>query len=312
MRFFFRTAASIVGTAALLGAILALVLHFWPGTDRVTVAAAAVSPVLWAACIALAGVCLLYVRALLRLVLTVAVAAAGIWVQAPLWRGEPAPTGPSLTVLSANIQVGAGDADALAKLVRDNRVDVLAVLEVTAEAAQRIAASSIATDLPHALVRPAALADGTALYSRHPLKSTGTVPGFVMNALTAVATVPGRGDVQLFALHPMPPLDASTWDSELRRIGTLLQGVPEGRPVIALGDYNATYDHVRFRSLLTGGYRDAGQVAGAGWLPTYPTDKLYPPVVGIDHVLLRGLGAASVSGHEIPGADHRAVLARLG
>ena len=69
MRFFFRTAASIVGTAALLGAILALVLHFWPGTDRITVAAAAVSPVLLVACIALAVVCLLYVRALLRLVL---------------------------------------------------------------------------------------------------------------------------------------------------------------------------------------------------------------------------------------------------
>lgn len=312
MRIFFRMVASIVGTTALLGALLALVLHFWPGTDRITVAAAAVSPVLWVACIAIALVCLLYVRALLRLGVVAAVVAAGIWVQAPLWRGEPAPAGPTLTVLSANIQVGAGDVGALAKLVRENRVDALAVLEVTDEAAQRIAASSIAADLPHSIVRPAALADGTALYSRHPLKSTGLVPGFVMNALTAVATVPGRGDVQLFALHPMPPLDPDTWDSELRRIGTLLQGVPEGRPVVALGDYNATYDHVRFRSLFTGGYRDAGQLAGAGWLPTYPTDKVYPPVVGIDHVLLRGLGAAEVTGHEVPGADHRALLARVG
>ncbi|NMD54973.1 MULTISPECIES: endonuclease/exonuclease/phosphatase family protein [Tsukamurella] len=312
MRFFFRTAASIVGTAALLGALLALVLHFWPGTDRVTVAAAAVSPVLWLALVAIAAVCLLYVRALLRLVLVAAVAAAGIWVQAPLWRGEPAPANAGLTVLTANIQVGAGDADALATLVRENRVDVLAVLEVTDEAAQRIAASTIGTDLPHSLVRPAALANGTALYSRHPLASTGVVPGFVMTALTAVATVPGRGDVQLFALHPTPPLDADTWDSELRRIGTLLQGVPEGRPVVALGDYNATYDHVRFRSLLSHGYRDAGQLAGAGWLPTYPTDKGYPPVVGIDHVLLRGLGAAEVTAHDIRGADHRAVLARVG
>ncbi|TWS19624.1 endonuclease/exonuclease/phosphatase family protein [Tsukamurella asaccharolytica] len=312
MRFFFRMAASIVGTAALLGAILALVLHFWPGTDRITVAAAAVSPVLWAACAAIAVVCLLYVRALLRLFLAVAVVAAGIWVQSPLWRGEPAPAGPVLTVLSANIQLGAGDAGTLAKLVRDNRVDVLAVLELTGEGAQRIAASSIATDLPHSLVRPAAGAGGTALYSRYPLASTGVVPGFVLNALTAVASVPGRGDVQLFALHPVPPLDTETWDSELRRIGTLLQGVPEGRPVIALGDYNATYDHVRFRSLLTGGYRDAGQLAGAGWLPTYPTDKTYPPVVAIDRVLLRGLGAASVTGHDVPGADHRAVLARVG
>ncbi|MDO3400315.1 endonuclease/exonuclease/phosphatase family protein [Mycolicibacterium neoaurum] len=309
---FLRTAASIVGTAALLGALLALVLHFWPGVDRVTVAAAAVSPVLWSACTVTAVVCLLYARALLRLVLAAALAAAGIWVQAPLWRGEPAPTDPALTVLTANIQVGAGDAEALAKLVRDNHIDVLAVHEVTDEAAQRISATTITIDLPHALVRPAALANGTALYSRHPLKNTGVVPGFVMTALTAVATVPGRGDVQLFALHPMPPLDVGTWDSELGRIRAVLQGVPEGRPVVALGDYNATYDHVRFRNLLTGGYRDAGQLAGAGWLPTYPTDKTYPPVVGIDHILLRGLGAAAVTAHDVPGADHLALLARVG
>ncbi|TQK30188.1 endonuclease/exonuclease/phosphatase family protein [Arthrobacter sp. SLBN-53] len=308
----FRKAASIVGTAALLGAFLALMLHFWPGADRMTVAAAAVSPVLWVACIAIAVLCLLYVRALPRLALAAALTVAGIWVQAPLWRGEPAPSVPDLAVLTANIQIGAGDVDALAKLVRDNHVDVLAVFEVTDEAAQRISASTIATDLPHALARPAALANGTALYSRHPLKNTGVVPGFVMTALTAVATVPGRGDVQLFALHPMPPLDAGTWDSELSRIGAVLQGVPEGRPVVALGDYNATYDHVRFRNLLTGGYRDAGQLAGVGWLPTYPTDKTYPPVVGIDHILLRGLGAADVTAHEIPGADHRALLARVG
>lgn len=312
MRIFFRPVASIAGTAALLAALLALVLHFWPGTDRVTVAAAAVSPVLWVACIAIAVVCLLYVRALLRLVLTVAVIAAGIWVQAPLWRGEAAPAETSLTVLSANIQVGAGDADALAKLVRENKVDVLAVLELTDDAAKRITASTIGTDLPHSVVRPAALASGTALYSRYPLASTATVPGFTMTALTAVADVPGRGAVQLFAVHPMPPVEPDTWDSELRRIGALLQGVPAGRPVVALGDYNATYDHVRFRGLLTGGYRDAGQLAGAGFLPTYPTDKAYPPVVGIDHVLLRGLGASEVTGHDVPGADHLALLARVG
>ncbi len=309
---FLRTAASIIGTTALLSALLALVLHFWPGTDRVTVAAAAVTPVLWLACTVIAVVCLLYVRAPLRLLVAAALAASGIWVQSPLWRGEPAPAGQTLTVLTANIQVGAGDAEVLAKLVRNNNVDVLAVLEVTDEAAQRISASTIAVDLPHALVRPAALANGAALYSRHPLKNTGVVPGFVMTALTAVAAVPGRGDVQLFALPPMPPLDVGTWVSELGRIRAVLQGAPGGRPVIALGDYNATYDHVRFRNLLTGGYRDAGQLAGAGWLPTYPTDKTYPPVVGIDHILLRGLGAAEVTAHEIPGADHRALLARVG
>ncbi len=312
MRIFIRIAASIAGTAALLGGFVAIAAHFWPGTDRVTVAVAAVSPVLWLACLAIAVVCLLYVRALLRMVLVVVLAVVGVWVQAPLWRGEAAPDGATLTVLTANIQVGRGDIAELAKLVRDNAVDVLAVEEVTPDAAARIAASTIASDLPHSFTRPAQLAYGTALYSRYPLSSTATVPGFALTTLTAVASVPGRGDVQLFAVHPVPPLVAADWADELKKIGALLQGVPAPRPVIALGDYNATYDHVRFRSLLTGGYRDAGQLAGAGWRPTYPTDKAYPAVVGIDHVLLRGLGAADVSAHEVSGADHLAVLARVG
>ncbi|GAA1008155.1 endonuclease/exonuclease/phosphatase family protein [Nocardiopsis tropica] len=312
MRIVLRPVASIVGTAALIVAIVALALHFWPGSRDATLAATAVSPVLFVATAVLALVCLMAIRAWLRLVLVCAVVAAGLWVQSPLYRADGPPVDRVITVLTSNLQVGAGDVDALAKLVRDKRVDVLAVEELTPAAAQRIAASTIATDLPNGFVRPVEVADGTGLYSRYPLPSSASIPGFTLEGITAVATVPGRGEVQLFALHPVPPLQPETWDRELRQIGSLLQGVPAGRPVIALGDYNATYDHVQFRRLLTGGYQDAGILAGAGWLPTYPTDKPYPPMVGIDHVLLRGLGASEVTRHEIPGADHKALLATVG
>ncbi|GAA1094465.1 endonuclease/exonuclease/phosphatase family protein [Tsukamurella spumae] len=312
MRIFIRPVAGIVGTVALLAALATIGLHYWPGAQKVTVAAAAMVPVLLAATVALAVVCLLYAGAFIRLAVAIAVAVSAIGVQAPLWRGEAAPSGKTLTVLTSNIQLGGGDAGQLAKLVRENSVDFLAVEELTPEAAQRIAGSTIAADLPYSFVHPDRLAYGTGLYSRHPLSSTATVPGFALAALTAVAAVPGRGDVQLFAVHPVPPLEPSDWADELSKIGALLHGVPEPRPVIALGDYNATYDHVQFRRLLAGGYRDAGQLAGAGWLPTYPTDKAYPPLVGIDHVLLRGLGAAEVTAHEVSGADHLALLARVG
>lgn len=312
MRIILRPLVSILGTAALIGAIGALALHFWPGTQKVILAAAAVSPVLFVASAVLALVCLLSIRAWLRLVVLVAVAAAGIWVQAPLYRADGPPVGRTLTVATSNLQVGAGDVEALAKLVRDNRVDVLAVTELTPAAAQRIQESTISADLPYGFVRPVEMADGTGLYSRYPVASAASIPGFTLEGITAVATVPGRGDVQLFALHPVPPLQSETWERELRQIETLLQGVPAGRPVIALGDYNATYDHAQFRRLLSGGYQDAGILAGAGWLPTYPTDKAYPPMVGIDHVLMRGLGATDVTAHDIPGADHRAVLAKVG
>jgi endonuclease/exonuclease/phosphatase (EEP) superfamily protein YafD len=82
--------------------------------------------------------------------------------------------------------------------------------------------------------------------------------------------------------------------------------------VIAAGDFNATTDHAQFRRLLAHGYADAAQQSGAGYLPTYPNDRWYGPLIGIDHVLLRGgVGAADVRTLGVRGSDHRALLARL-
>ena len=48
-----------------------------------------------------------------------------------------------------------------------------------------------------------------------------------------------------------------------------------------------------FRRLLTNGYQDAARQAGSGRNLTYPANKRYPPVLGIDHVLTRNAIAVS-------------------
>ncbi|EGD54693.1 endonuclease/exonuclease/phosphatase family protein [Gordonia neofelifaecis] len=307
-----RRTGVVVGTVALVGAVGALAMRYWPGSHTVTIAAASVSPIVLLVGCAVAVTAFAAVRAWIGFGVAVVVAAAGVAVQAPLYLADDRSIERPLTVVSANIQLGTGDVDDLAELVRTRDVDVLAVQEITPEAALRIRQTSIAEDLPHDFVRPAALAYGTAVYSRHPLSQTAVLEGFALTTLTAVATVPGHGEVQVFAVHPVPPTHPEDWAEELDRIGAALSSVPSTRSVVALGDFNATTDHVQFRRLLSGGYRDAGEAAGAGWLPTYPTDKRYPPLVGIDHIVVRGLTATEVSSHEISGADHRAILAEIG
>jgi endonuclease/exonuclease/phosphatase (EEP) superfamily protein YafD len=81
--------------------------------------------------------------------------------------------------------------------------------------------------------------------------------------------------------------------------------------VVVAGDFNATVDHAQFRDLLDHGYSDAAEQSGAGYLPTYPNDRWYGPLIGIDHVLVRGMRAGSVDTYGLPGSDHRALLARL-
>jgi endonuclease/exonuclease/phosphatase (EEP) superfamily protein YafD len=81
--------------------------------------------------------------------------------------------------------------------------------------------------------------------------------------------------------------------------------------VIIGGDYNSTPDMRQFRDLLTNGYRDAVEQSGSGFAPTFPSNRKFPPVITIDHVLTRNATAESVRTIEVPGSDHRALLATV-
>ena len=306
-----RRIALVLGVVALVVAAAALAVRYLAFPHPLVIAAAAVSPIILVVAGGVALIAFAAARSVLPAATAAVVLAAGVAVQAPLFLSDGDRPESPLTVLSSNIQLGKGDVEQLARLVRDERVDVLAVQEITPDAVDRVTRSTIAADLPHSYVRPSSLAGGTALYSRYPLSQGAVLDGFALTNLTGVIRVPGRGDVQILVTHPVPPTHAD-WAEELSRIGTALSAVASERPVIAVGDFNATVDHPQFRKLLVGGYRDAGEAAGAGWLPTYPTDKSYPPMVGIDHVLLRGLTASQVTTHTVDAADHRAVLARIG
>ncbi|GAA4220881.1 endonuclease/exonuclease/phosphatase family metal-dependent hydrolase [Streptosporangium album] len=67
------------------------------------------------------------------------------------------------------------------------------------------------------------------------------------------------------------------------------------------------------RELLTAGYRDAADVTGQGFTPTWPQQGWEPvPGVTLDHVLADPrIGVRSFGVHRVPGTDHRAVFAEL-
>ncbi|MGH9271923.1 MAG: endonuclease/exonuclease/phosphatase family protein, partial [Ilumatobacteraceae bacterium] len=98
----------------------------------------------------------------------------------------------------------------------------------------------------------------------------------------------------------------------LRRLADWLGTGDGDEPAIVAGDLNATFDHRQFRDLLDTGLRDAVEQAGAGYVPTYPVGRRFPPLISIDHILTRGrITATDVETQELPGTDHRALLATL-
>jgi endonuclease/exonuclease/phosphatase (EEP) superfamily protein YafD len=81
-----------------------------------------------------------------------------------------------------------------------------------------------------------------------------------------------------------------------------------------MGDLNATLDHHELRRLISTGYEDAAGEAGSGLHPTWPRGgrRLLPLSVTIDHVLADArCGVGTVRAFDVPGTDHRALLAEL-
>ncbi|WP_299576932.1 endonuclease/exonuclease/phosphatase family protein [uncultured Williamsia sp.] len=306
-----RVIAVVVVTLLLAAGITAIWLHWYPGRGRFSTALTAGVP------IAVAGTAVALVVALVarRWILAgigVVVVSAGVWTQVPLWVAHTAPTGQRITLVQSNIKLGAGDVDTVARIVADHDATVVTLNEVTPDAAARIEASSLRTLMPHRYVVPGTGGVGSAILSRYPLRDTTLLDGYALNSLRATVELPGLGDTVVYAMHPIPPYpyDSARWVGEMQRIRTELHA-QRGARVLVGGDFNATWDHRQFRDLLRDGYTDATETAGGRWLPTYPADEWYGPVIGIDHVVSRGFVATDVHSADVARSDHRALVATL-
>jgi endonuclease/exonuclease/phosphatase (EEP) superfamily protein YafD len=148
------------------------------------------------------------------------------------------------------------------------------------------------------------------MWSRYPLSDQHNLPGYQLGVLTATVATPGP-DATFVAVHLLPPYPYASdeWRTELGHLHAALGRLPDRGPVLVAGDFNATTDHAQFRALLDHGYVDAADQTGAGYLPTYPNDRWYGPIIGIDHVLTRGsVVPDDVQTLGLSGSDHRALL----
>ncbi|MEU6243793.1 endonuclease/exonuclease/phosphatase family protein [Streptomyces sp. NPDC047024] len=215
-----------------------------------------------------------------------------------------------LRVATLNTHVGKADAAAVVRLVRSERIDVLAVEELPSTGVAALAKAGLGKVLPYRELHPE---NDSSLYSRLPLTHGGPLKAdTAWPQTTARVTVGGR-TVRLVAVHTYYPLgDATRWGRDMTALTEVARA--DGPDTVFLGDFNASLDHARMRTLLTsGGLTDSHAELGSGWARTWPVGKSpIPPLVQLDHVLHgSGLAALSVTERTVPGTDHRAVVARL-
>ena len=224
---------------------------------------------------------------------------------------EPQAGARTLTVLAFNTYEGDGQVDALAALIRSTRPDLIALPEAGGRYRDRLAPLVPGYRFAPSGQRGRDVQNVTAATRDDLGDVTAQVDRSTPFPSVEVSGA-GLGDVRFVAFHSVAPTpgDVPQWSSDLATLDRWCADRQSG-PVIIAGDFNATLDHSVFRSAITG-CADAAEQTGDGLVGTWTTR--FPRWLGpqIDHVVTTGgITAETLSVHDVPGSDHRAVLTRL-
>lgn len=307
---------TIWGAILIALGVFALAAPYLPVRGHTSLIAVMVSPLLILAA-PLAVVVLLSGRHWVLAAGAVLLTAALVAVQLPWYmRASPAPDSVAVRTLTVNMLFGRADAPSVTRVATDS-ADIVMVQEITPEAVVRLKAAGMDETFPYSAIDARPGAAGTALYSRYPLTDHRNVDGFQVALVTARLQVDGVGaPLSVASVHldvPWPkPIGA--WHSDFALFPTTLAQLADqsgaGATIVA-GDFNATIEMKPFRELLTDGYHDSAEQAGAGRQLTYPSNKRCPPLIGIDHILTKNATAVTTEKVKIPETDHRALLATI-
>ena len=313
-----RILATLLGGLSLAAAAVAFGARYLPISGHATLIVAAAAPYLALTApvaVLLLGLSRRWLLTLVALAVTVAL------VREYVPRYQEAVVADStvvdVRVLTTNLGMGQADPAAMVALARDN-ADIVAVQEMTPDAAEGLSAAGMDGAFGYRVVLPAPLASGIGIWSRHPIVESGRIDGYALPILGARIRIPGVPiDTTVLSVHLAAPWPqpVGLWRHDIALLSDTLREM--GRTagagaVIVAGDFNATADMAPFRRLLEQGYRDGAADAAAGLARTYPGSGKTPALLGIDHILVKNCSAVAARTVSVPGADHRGLLATVG
>ena len=307
-----------VAGLALLPAVAATVMRVLPPTDDATALLAAFIPYGLLGYV-LALVCLLVALARARHRLVPAVITAAVivltgyhlaWL-APLFVDDHRPAAAAqFRLMSLNMFNGEADSSDVAEQAA--HADIVILVETTPAAVMALERYGWDDRFPYALGDPRDAFSNTAIYSRFPLSRSSSIGDTSFQQWVTTVRVPRVGRIRLIAVHPCNPYcGGERWRAEHRVVRRAVIDNLD-HPLVVAGDFNAVNDHGPMQALQRAGLKSATDVAGAGWLPTYPANRPIPPLLPIDHVLINEeLTATSVASFAVAGSDHRGLLTTL-
>jgi endonuclease/exonuclease/phosphatase (EEP) superfamily protein YafD len=218
--------------------------------------------------------------------------------------------GETLKFATWNACFGKVDPQAVRRWVDAEQPDVIAFTEITQQL-HGILEKSLRVQYPYTLGNPRGGPNGLAFFSKLPLANWKRESGDARYG-TCELRWPAGPVCELIVAHPPAPTSGGWFRARgetLRELSAKIAG--ETRPVIVLGDLNATWAVRDFREFC----HAAELLPATNYLPSWNAvlpDALRIP---IDHVLARPRDFVAVSaavGTEPGGSDHLPVVAEIG
>lgn len=226
------------------------------------------------------------------------------------------------SVTTANVLTHNRRHDTIIKHLLETDPDLVAVLELSSELADRLATDpNFSTSHQHRIVEPQDHGNfGIGLYSKFPLYDAQAFPLNIEGILSIEATVHVAGKpVRVIATHPLPPVGKRNYDARNEHLDLLAGRLSQIRfennepmPLVVMGDLNLTpWSPVfsRFTKKITVHRVSNSFPATPTWHVKFP---VFPLGLVLDHILVsKGISTHSYQVGPGIGSDHRSVSAVL-
>jgi endonuclease/exonuclease/phosphatase (EEP) superfamily protein YafD len=221
---------------------------------------------------------------------------------------------PTIRLFDANVAQWNSSMAGYITQLRSYHPDVLAMEETVPHDDAQLKASGVLATLPYRYQISCCGSRGFIIASHYPLRDIKVSSYQGLQYLIRSSLVLPNRTINFWVVHTTAPTDpsVSAWNQELDGIYTQLESV-HPRPLLMVGDFNASWGSRGFHAILSTGLTDAAAARGDPFGFTWSQDlPILPPIIRIDHVLTGGpVTVTQIATHAGPGSDHRDITATV-
>jgi endonuclease/exonuclease/phosphatase (EEP) superfamily protein YafD len=223
-------------------------------------------------------------------------------------------TEPTIRLFDANVDQTNHSMTGYITQMRSYRPELVTLEETLPGDYVQFKDAGVFATLPYRYQYECCASRGFIIASHYPLKhiTVSSVQGLAYLVRTTLV-LPNR-TINLWIVHTTAPTSPGVgiWNQELDGVYQQLEK-SHPRPLLMVGDFNATWGNRGFRAILSTGLTDAAAARGEPfdftWSQFLP---LLPPILRIDHVLTSdGVTVTTMETHPGPGSDHRDITATV-